>query len=101
MPDDPIPTRATLRQTQQVLRARLATVKHEVRELAVRLAASTVLPDAPATRALAAHLDACTAEIHQILSEEAALRRTLTLLHVAEHPARDWRDDLPTKDPNE
>jgi hypothetical protein len=95
MPDDPTPlSLAALRQAQQVLRTRLATVKREVRALAVRLAASAVLPDAPATRALAASLDTCAAEVRQILAEEAALRRALALRHVSEHPDRNWRHDI-------
>jgi hypothetical protein len=57
-----------------------------------------VLPNAPATRALAARLDACAADLRQILAEEAALRRALTLLRVAEHPASTWRDNEPVDD---
>jgi hypothetical protein len=96
MPDDPVPrTRAALQAAHQALSTRLAAVRCQVRQLTAQATTQAVLIDESARLAFAVQVDACAAEVQQILAREAALRRALILLQVSEHPARDWRDDGP------
>jgi predicted metal-dependent HD superfamily phosphohydrolase len=99
MPDDPEPlTRSALQAAQHVLSARLAAVRCQVRQLTAQVTTQARPPDPEACLVLTARLDALATEVRQILTREAALRRALTLLHVSQYPARDWRDDVPMYD---
>jgi hypothetical protein len=89
-------TLAELQTQQRTLSVRLATVRRQVQELTTQATTQPLLTDEPALWAFAVCVATCAAEVRQILSEEAAVRRALTLLHVSEHPARDWRQDLPS-----